>query len=279
MSSRALLVVVTGLPIVIGCTQSNDSPCSGQIASCDPLPSTAPTIELTAGSALIASIETSGCAVAWSATVMSAANFPTARSTACPADSFDGGAGACVHYACVPKVDGGDGCTEASINTGAAHCSVTVIATTGEKNSFEVTLSAPSIHYYCQTAMGQCVENTLQEVSPQSVTLTFARPDASADSGGSSGPDAGVDLSQSSGADAGVDATEIGVGLCLGTPNVCMSGTTDFVEDCTNQTGCEFVPAPENKPGSCGGTPWPCSRFDQAARCRAQSGCRWSGDD
>ena len=67
----------------------------------------------------------------------------------------------------------------------------------------------------------------------------------------------------------GDDSPEMG--RCMGTPDPCYYGTTDYIWDCTRQAGCTFV----YTTGTCHGPPWPCSEFDDGPRCYQQSGCYW----
>jgi hypothetical protein len=162
-----------------GGTSSDSSPCSGPVGRCEPLPLTTSTINLASGSAPIAAIETSGCAVSWSVHLWSD-SFPNVASTACVAGATSDGSSNCVRYPCSPA-DGGISCAEALVQIYTTHCSVTVIATTGETQTFDITLSPGTYRIFCRTSDGTCVENSPQIVTPPQVTLAFSLLDSGAD--------------------------------------------------------------------------------------------------
>ena len=167
-----------------------------------------PGITLTPGSASIAAIELlssvghGGCGVSW-------LNWPVPTSRTlgqprrveqiCPGVSpTDAGwtANSCAsRHACMPDgqpPDGGAECRWATIDvlgwTGETTiCAVTVISTTGERQSFEVSGAFDTKSYLCNANPGQCVEIFPLHVSvPSEMTLTFAPParDAAAPEGG-----------------------------------------------------------------------------------------------
>ena len=159
---------------------------------CEGMRPTGPHIDLAPSGAAIAAIETLAaqsasygaevCNVSWSelSTSLAAQADPV-----CPAQAMDAGwvADACAkHYSCLATghpLDGGSGCAQAWIDLSAEHCLVTVISTTGERQSFEVRRS-DLVSYSCHTGDGQCVERGSYPVSPSEITITFASPDGGA---------------------------------------------------------------------------------------------------
>jgi hypothetical protein len=192
--------------IVVGCSKSNDGPCSGPNGFCDPQPITGSTIHLANNQMRIAWIETSGCEVAWSGAAMSASTWRPASATACHSTPLDAAPATCIHYPCAPQVDGGHDCTAAWINTGMASCSVAVSATTGETQTFEVTVTVSPTREYCRTGTGECVSFTNSRASPDSVTLTFRPQAAPTDAPGTTATDVGLDTPWTDEPDAGADA-------------------------------------------------------------------------
>jgi hypothetical protein len=138
---------------------------------------TTSTIELADGSAPIAAIEASGCAVSWSVSLWSDSILKVGTTSCVPGAQTVVPAN-CVRYPCSPA-DGGVGCTEALVQITTPRCSISVIATTGEIEAFDITLSPGTYRSFCRTASGDCVENSPQIVTPPQVTLTLGSFDAS----------------------------------------------------------------------------------------------------
>lgn len=148
---------------------------------------TGPRIDVTPNGEAIAAIETlavqtpyyqGGCSVGWS--VLGLDGYPK---PVCPAQPLDAGwiADACAQrYLCAPPGygrDAGDGCTQAWINLTVSHCAVTVIATTGERRTFEARQSGSATHYSCHPSGMGCIDMEYYSVAPALITLTFAAPD------------------------------------------------------------------------------------------------------
>ena len=185
MSKLGALLLLTCGALLLACggdgkgNSPDNSPCSGPVGRCEPLPLTTSRINLASGSAPIAAIETSGCAVSWSVHLWSD-SFPNVASTACVAGATSDGSSNCVRYPCSPA-DGGISCAEALVQIYTTHCSVTVIATTGETQTFDITLSPGTYRIFCRTSDGTCVENSPQIVTPPQVTLAFSLLDSGVD--------------------------------------------------------------------------------------------------
>jgi hypothetical protein len=206
MSSRsASMTCFTGVVavILIACSGDNSNDCKDACAqtvdssdnssdckyACAQTVATGPHIEITNNGPSIAAIETlalgsisdasggGGCAVSWSSLAVGKAQ------PVCSAPPVDAGwiGDGCAHrYPCdAPngyQLDGGSSCTQAWVNMEGDSCAVTVISTTGERQTFEVAVVGTSFAYRCRTGMGQCVEIWSTQTAPSHITITFASP-------------------------------------------------------------------------------------------------------
>jgi hypothetical protein len=186
---------------VPACSGDNGDDCK---YSCEQPRATGPYIEVTPSGASIAAIETlapgrtsdgvsvGGCAVSWSGLVVELGQ----TEPVCPASPVDAGwaVDACAQrYLCTPpngyQLDGGFACTHAWLNMNGDRCVVTVISTSGERQTFEVTVIGTSSGYRCRTGTDQCVDIRSVQTDPSQITLTFASPD-----GGTSTIDGGFGM-------------------------------------------------------------------------------------
>ena len=169
---------------LVACSSDNSIDCK---YACEQVVATGPYIEITHNGASIAAIETlapggtsdasdvGGCAVSWSSLAFGQAQ------PVCPALPVDAGwvGDVCAkRYPCAApngyQLDGGFACTQAWINMEGDRCAVTVISTTGERQTFEAAVVGTSFAYRCRTGMNQCVEIWSIQTVPSHITLTFA---------------------------------------------------------------------------------------------------------
>jgi hypothetical protein len=159
--------------LLLGCSSSEADDCSGH---CEQAGVTGPEISLEPGSALIAAVESSApCSVAW--------DYGPSR-WACPGHAEPD----CVdRIVCKTANDAGAiGCPRALVDIHADSCTITVIATTGERQSFEVHRS-PNGRFTCRAGCGgPWIEMQTYSFEPYKVTLSFAPGD-----GGPGDADAG----------------------------------------------------------------------------------------
>ena len=216
MSSRLTpMTCLTGVVAMalVACSGDNSSDCKDACEqavdssdnssdckyACDPAVATGPYIETTNNGASIAAIETlasggtsdagggGGCAVSWSTFAIGRVQPVCA---APPVDAGWVGDGCAKRYPCEApnayQIDGGFACTQAWINMEGERCAVTVISTTGERQTFEAAVVGTSFAYRCRAGMNQCVEIWSTQTSPSHITITFVSP-----SGGATAADGG----------------------------------------------------------------------------------------
>jgi hypothetical protein len=174
------------------CSGDNGNDCK---YACEQARATGPYIEITHNGTSIAAIETlgpgsasnatslGGCAVSWS----SLAGSVGQAEPVCPAPPIDAGwaVDACAkRYPCAApngyQLDGGFACTQAWIDMDGDSCAVTVISTTGERQTFEAAVVGTSFAYRCRTGMDQCIDVWSIQTAPSNITITFASPNGGA---------------------------------------------------------------------------------------------------
>jgi hypothetical protein len=172
------------------CSGGNSDDCK---YACEQSRATGPHIEIAPNGASIAAIETlapgstsdassvGGCSVSWSGLVVQVGR----AEPVCPSPPVDAGwfVDACANrYLCTPpngyQLDGGFACTQAWINMNGDRCVVTVISTSSERQTFEVTVIGLSSGYLCRTGMDQCVNIRSTLTDPSQISVTFASQDA-----------------------------------------------------------------------------------------------------
>jgi len=159
--------------------------------ACEQASASGPYIAITPNGVSIAAIETlapgktsdsssvGGCSVSWGSLAVSVDQ----SEPVCPAPSVDAGwvADACAkRYPCAPpgsyQLDGGSACTQAWINMAGDRCALTVISTTGERQTFEATVVGGAFAYRCRTGLDECVDVWSVQTAPSNITITFASP-------------------------------------------------------------------------------------------------------
>ena len=180
--------VALGMYLTVGnlawsaCSSSHES-CP---AVCELVTMTGPRIEVAPGDPSIAAIETLSSPLAFAGYVVGWGLYSSVPATAqsiCPAEVVDAGwetEGCAERYPCTPDntPSGNSACTVAWIDMQAEHCLVTVISTTGERQSFEVMQSRPAVYSRCHTEDGTCVSSGGPSVWPMAITVSFAPVDA-----------------------------------------------------------------------------------------------------
>jgi hypothetical protein len=186
----ASVAIIAG-PQLCSCSSGPES-CVGY---CEPGSATGPQI-VAAGTESIAAIETTAecggtadvCGVDW--TGRGPVRIGASDPTAAPTVDAAGTAGLCARrYTCPqPPPAPFDGalvaevrCWYAWLNLRTDHCSATIIAMTGERQSFEATRGSCTT-YRCKTGTGECVTSGGCSAYPSTISVTFAAV-PSADSG------------------------------------------------------------------------------------------------
>lgn len=165
------------------CSNPNGDDCK---YTCEAARASGPHIGVTPDGAAIAAIETlpgasvastrGGCAVSWSGFASEIGQAePICPSS--PVDAGQAGNGCASRYLCAPpasrQLDGGFRCTEAWINMNGDRCVVTVVSTSGERQMFDVTVTATTAGYRCRTGTDQCVEVRSTLTEPAEISLIF----------------------------------------------------------------------------------------------------------
>jgi hypothetical protein len=182
---------VASAAILSACSSSSDEDCGG---GCEQVQVSGPHVYVASGGAAIAAIETASpcasghasCGLSWSTPALSGTAAVGTPIVLAPEIDAGWASEVCAErFLCAPASapagDSATGCGEAWLDVGASNCVLTIVATTGERRTFETELG-PCTYYRCRTGLGQCVTSGGCSALPTSISVTFA-PAAPSDAG------------------------------------------------------------------------------------------------